>query len=95
MSTETFLVGFRWFLLSGIAVNLLQATVLFEWFQRAVVGRFAAFAARRGQPLPAFFVDRRVQRVAPLFNAAFFFAFWWFLGTPAGVALFSSSAVAP
>ena len=87
MSTESFIAGFRWFLLAGIVVNLLQATVLFEWFQRAVLGRIAAFAEGKGQPLPAFMLDRRFQRVAPLFNAALFLAMWLFLGTPAGGAV--------
>ena len=93
MSPESLINGLRWFLLVGIVANLLQATILFEWFQRAIVGRWAAMAERMGRPLPALILNRRAQRAFLLLNAVVFLAIWWFLGTPKGAEFFFPRSV--
>ena len=93
MSTESLISVVRWVLLVGIVTNVLQATVLFEWFQRAIVGRWAAMAERMGRPLPPLLLNRRLQRAFLILNVIVFLVVWWFLGTPTGVAFFFPRSV--
>ena len=88
MPPESLINALRWVLLVGIVANLLQATLLFEWFQRVIVNRWAAMAERMGRPLPPLMLNRRLQRAFMILNVVVFFAIWWFLGTPTGAKFF-------
>jgi hypothetical protein len=81
----------RWVLLAGVIANILQATILFDWVQRAFMARFAAYGERVGKPVPPWMLDRRIQRGWAIMTAGVFFGFWWFLGTPGGATWFVSN----
>lgn len=83
----------RAILLFGVVTNVLQGTILFDWVQRAIIGRWLALGQRRGQSArPAAFTSARMQRVFSLLAAVVFLGIWWFLGTPSGVLWFQTHA---
>jgi len=74
----------RWFFLFGATTSLLQATVLFRFFQRRLFEPWVAFNERLGASVPALMRDPRMQRGWPILMAVIFGALWWFSGTQAG-----------
>jgi hypothetical protein len=75
----------RWVMLASAAINLLQATVLFDVFQRRLVQPWLAVSERTGARVPAIMRDARIHRVWPWLMTAFFLGLWWYFGTSAGV----------
>ena len=78
----------RWVLLASTVINLLQATLLFDTFQRRIFEPWFAMSERRGGHVPAIMRDTRMHRAWPLLMAALFFGLWWFTGTPGGADAF-------
>jgi hypothetical protein len=74
--SEHAIAGVRWFLLAVAVLGLLQATVLFGFYER--------LTNRLGDRVPAVMRDARVRRAWPLFKTILVLALWWFFGTPAG-----------
>jgi hypothetical protein len=71
----------------SVVINVLQATVLFNFFQRRVFEPWYALSERKGGRVPAIMRDERMHRFWPLLVAIVFVALWWYFGTPSGVAL--------
>ena len=74
----------RWFLLVSVVLNILQATILFSFFERRIFQAWAAFNERNGAKVPALMLDKRMHRVWPWFMAVVLLALWWYFGTPGG-----------
>jgi hypothetical protein len=75
----------RWFLLASVVMNVLQATILFGFFQRRVFQPWYALSERKGGRVPTIMRDERMHRFWPLFMAVFCLVVWWYFGTPSGV----------
>ena len=76
----------RWFFLIGAVLSLLQATILFDVFQRYVIQPWFRVNERMGARVPRIMSDQRFQRIWPAFMAIVLGAIWWGTGTPAGQA---------
>ena len=81
----------RWFLLVSVVLNVLQATILFSFFERHIFQAWAGFNERWGRQVPALMRNERMHRFWPWFMAAVLFALWWYFGTPAGIAFLHNS----
>jgi hypothetical protein len=81
----------RWFILVSVVINILQATILFEVFERWFIRPWFDMNERAGGRVPAIIRDERVHRFWALFMAVLFSAIWWYLGTPAGAAILRKS----
>ena len=68
--------------------TLLQATLLFDTFQRRIFEPWFAMSERMGGHVPTIMRDTRTHRAWPLLMAALFFGLWWFTGTPGGADAF-------
>ena len=82
----------RWVLLVSVVLNILQATVLFTFFERRIFQPWLAFNDRRGARVPALMRDERIRRFWPWFMAAALLALWWYFGTPAGTSFLHNAA---
>jgi len=82
----------RWVLLVSVVLNILQATVLYTFFERRIFQPWVAFNARRGAKVPASMRDERVRRFWPWFMAVALLALWWYFGTPTGMAFLHNAA---
>ena len=80
------IAAIRWFFLSGAIISLLQATVLFNAFQRYLFQPWFRMSDRVGAAVPRIMRDRRFQRGWPLLMTLAFGAIWWVTGTAAGQA---------
>ena len=81
----------RWVLLASVLINVLQATLLFHFFERRVFQPWYALTERMGGSVPPIMRNERMHRLWPLFIAIVFLGLWWYLGTPSGVALLRES----
>ena len=81
--SERSIVVVRWLLLAAAVTSLLQATLLFNFFQRRLINPWLALNERQGARVPALMRDPRMQRGWPLLTAILFGTLWWFLGTQA------------
>jgi len=82
--SEHVIAGLRWFLLAAAVLSLLQATVLFRFFERYMFAPWFRLNERLGAQIPLLMRDARVRRAWPLFMTVVLLTLWWFLGTPAG-----------
>jgi hypothetical protein len=76
----------RWVLLASAVLNILQATVLFSFFERRIFQPWTAFNDRRGIKVPTSMRDERMRRFWPWFMAVALLSLWSYFGTPAGIA---------
>ena len=84
--TPQMVVAIRWFFLIGALLSLLQATILFDVFQRVVIQPWFRLNERLGASVPRMMSDQRFQRGWPALMAIVFAVIWWVTGTPAGQA---------
>ena len=80
------ITAIRWFLLVGAVLSLLQATILFNVFQRWLIEPWLRLNERVGGTVPRFLRDQRFQRGWPLFMAVALGLMWWLSGTVEGQA---------
>ena len=85
MSDKTIAVV-RWILLASVLINIFQATLLFNFFERRVFQPWFSLNERKGGKVPAIMRDERMHRVWPFFMAFVLFVLWWYFGTAGGVA---------
>ena len=76
----------RWFILVSVVINILQATILFEVFERWLFRPWLAMNERAGGRVPAIMRDERMHRFWALLMAIVSGGIWWYLGTPVGAA---------
>lgn len=82
----------RWVLLASVFINVLQATLLFDFFERRLFEPFFAYTERMGGAVPGIMRNKLMHRISPLVVAIVSLILWWYLGTPEGVALLRGSA---
>jgi len=85
--SDTAITILRWVIVASVVLNILQATLLFDLFQRRLFKPWVAMNERAGGRVPAIMRDERMHRLWPLLMAVLLIAAWWYLGTPAGVEL--------
>lgn len=81
----------RWVLLISVVLNILQATVLFSFFERRIFQPWVALNERRGAKVPRAMRNERIRRSWPWFMAVVLLALWWYFGTPAGMSFLHSA----
>ena len=84
--TPQIITAIRSFFLVGAVLSLLQATILFNVFQRWLIEPWFRLNERVGGSVPRFMRDRRFQRGWPLLLAGVFGLLWGVTGTVAGQA---------
>jgi hypothetical protein len=85
----------RWVLLASALLNILQATLLFDFFERRVFQPWFSLSERVGGRVPEVMRDKRMHRIWPILMAVVFLGLWWYLGTADGVALLRRHGTSP
>ncbi|HEY5022356.1 MAG TPA: hypothetical protein VII30_07715 [Gemmatimonadaceae bacterium] len=91
--SDNAIAALRWVILGSVLVSVLQATVLFNAFERWVYRPWFAMSERAGGRVPAIMRDGRIHRISAIIMAVVMLVTWWYLGTPAGVQLMRKSGL--